>query len=407
MRVLFSCRPGFGHFHPLVPLASALLEAGHKVRFACSPEMVAVIQRTGFDAEAVGLTDAESRARRVEVPEFLNATPSQLRSLAFPRVFADLEVPSRLQGMLEVAHRFKPELMVHEMAEFAGPIVAAILGIPSANHSFGPLVAKDIMLEAGVFAAKHWRNAGLPVPDRAGMYDGLYIDVCPPSLQEAHIPTVARVQPIRPGVFVEGTEGSIPPWIQALGKRPVVTVTLGTVFNKRPDLYQAIIAGLSELDLDGVVALGPGVDTTAFTALPENVRVFPWVPWNSLLEKTTLVIGHGGANSMLGPLSKGIPLVVIPLGADHFVNAARIAQAQAGIILEAVDINPRVVRDAVERALSPHRRAAAQRIAQEIAAMPSPLEVVPLLERYLRQAILISSVDERAKLPIAKGCNAE
>jgi UDP:flavonoid glycosyltransferase YjiC (YdhE family) len=386
MRVLFSCRPGFGHFHPLVPLASALLEAGHKVRFACSPEMLSVVQQSGFEAEAVGLTDAESRARRVEVPEFLTATPSQLRSLAFPRVFADLEVPLRLQEMLEVAQHFKPELIVHEMAEFAGPIAAASLGIPSVNHSFGPLVAEDIMLEAGVFAAKHWRNAGLSVPDRAGMYDGLYIDVCPPSLQEAHLSSVARVQPIRPVAFVDNNEGTVPAWIQKLGQRPVVTVTLGTVFNKRLDLYHAIIAGLSGLDLEGIVALGPGVDTAAFTNLPENVRVFPWVPWNSLLEKTTLVIGHGGANSMLGPLSKGIPLVVVPLGADHFVNAARIAQAKAGIILELESINPQVVRDAVEQALSPEVRASAQRIANEIARMPAPANVVPILERYLRQS---------------------
>ena len=385
MRVLFSCRPGFGHFHPLVPLASALLEAGHGVRFACSPEMLLSVQQSGFDAEAVGLTDAESRARRVEVPEFLTATPSQLRSLAFPRVFADLEVPLRLQEMFEVAHRFKPELIVHEMAEFAGPIVAASLGIPSANHSFGPLVAKETMLEAGDFAAKHWRNAGLRVPDRAGMYDGLYIDVCPPSLQETHLSSVAQVQPIRSVAFVDNSQGTVPVWIQDLGQRPVVTVTLGTVFNNRLDLYRTIIAGLNGLDLDGIVALGPRVDTAAFTTLPENIRVFPWVPWNNLLEKTTLVIGHGGANSMLGPLSKGIPLVVIPLGADHFVNAARIAQAKAGVILELESITPMVVRDAVEQALSPAVRASAQRIANEIVAMPSPAEVVSILERYWRR----------------------
>jgi UDP:flavonoid glycosyltransferase YjiC (YdhE family) len=103
-----------------------------------------------------------------------------------------------------------------------------------------------------------------------------------------------------------------------------------------------------------------------------------------LLEKTTVLVGHGGANSMLGPLSKGIPLVVVPLGADHFVNAARIAAAQAGIILEAANISPEIVRDAVKQALSPSLRASAQRIADEIAGMPSPAEVVPMLEVYVR-----------------------
>ena len=37
MRVLCSCLPGFGHFHPMVPLARALVEAGHEVAFATAP----------------------------------------------------------------------------------------------------------------------------------------------------------------------------------------------------------------------------------------------------------------------------------------------------------------------------------------------------------------------------------
>jgi UDP:flavonoid glycosyltransferase YjiC (YdhE family) len=384
MRILFSSRPGFGHFHPLAPLAAALQQAGHSVRFSCSPEMVGVIRQAGFDADAVGITDAESRARRVEIPEFLNAAPSQLRSLAFPRVFADLEIPPRLHGMLELARWYKPELVVHEMAEFAAPILAAVLGIPSVNHSFGPLVASEIMTEAGMFAAKHWQAAGLPIPTRGGMYDGLYLDVCPPSLQESHIKTVARVQDIR---SVPSADSADAPWLEELGERSVVTVTLGTVFNKRLDLYRTLIEGLRDLEVDGIVALGPGVDVAAFGVLPENVRVFPWVGWNSLLEKTTVLVSHGGANSILGPLSKGIPLVIVPLGADHFVNAARIARAKAGIILEEAHITPEIVRDAVKEALSPSFRAAAQRIAVEIAAMPSPAEVVPMLKAYVEEGI--------------------
>lgn len=383
MRALFSCRPGFGHFQPLAPLAAALLAAGHGVRFACPPEMVQVIEGAGFEAEGVGLTDAELRVRRVqEVPELRTAAPDQLRSLIFPRVFADLEVAARLPGLRALAGRYAPDLIVHEMAEFAGPLLAALLGLPSVNHSFGPLVAADILAEAGGCAAMHWRAAGLPVPERAGMYDGLYLDLCPPSLQEAHIGSVARVQPIR---CVPSADRGEAPWLAELGRRPVVTVTLGTVFNKRPGLYRTLIDGLRDLAVDGVVALGPGVDPAAIGTLPDNVRAFPWVPWTRLLEKTAVVVGHGGAGSTLGPLSRGIPLVVVPLGADHFVNAARIVQARAGLVLDEARLDPASVRDAVEQAFSPETRASARRIAEEMAAMPSAGEVVPVLEAYVRR----------------------
>ena len=36
MRVLFSTMAASGHFHPLVPLARALQDAGHGVAFACA-----------------------------------------------------------------------------------------------------------------------------------------------------------------------------------------------------------------------------------------------------------------------------------------------------------------------------------------------------------------------------------
>jgi len=39
MRVLFTTHPAAGHFHPQVPLAEALVAAGHEVAFACSPAL--------------------------------------------------------------------------------------------------------------------------------------------------------------------------------------------------------------------------------------------------------------------------------------------------------------------------------------------------------------------------------
>lgn len=54
MRVLFVTRPGDGHLNPLVPVARALVGAGHKVRFATSGPFVNEVQRRGFDAVGVG-----------------------------------------------------------------------------------------------------------------------------------------------------------------------------------------------------------------------------------------------------------------------------------------------------------------------------------------------------------------
>ncbi|HEU5422432.1 MAG TPA: hypothetical protein VFU72_02735, partial [Nitrolancea sp.] len=55
MRVLFTTQPGEGHFTPLVPLAQALLAAGHEVVVACAPSFCPVVAARGLRAVPMGL----------------------------------------------------------------------------------------------------------------------------------------------------------------------------------------------------------------------------------------------------------------------------------------------------------------------------------------------------------------
>jgi len=54
VRVLFTCLPLLGHFHPLVPLARALENAGHEVAFATGPTLCPLVVTTGFRAFPMG-----------------------------------------------------------------------------------------------------------------------------------------------------------------------------------------------------------------------------------------------------------------------------------------------------------------------------------------------------------------
>ena len=54
MRVLFTTLPASGHFHPLVPLARAALQAGHEVAFAAPASFCPAVERVGFRAYPAG-----------------------------------------------------------------------------------------------------------------------------------------------------------------------------------------------------------------------------------------------------------------------------------------------------------------------------------------------------------------
>jgi UDP:flavonoid glycosyltransferase YjiC (YdhE family) len=96
-----------------------------------------------------------------------------------------------------------------------------------------------------------------------------------------------------------------------------------------------------------------------------------------------MVVSHGGSGTTFGALRAGIPVVIVPLFADQFVNGSRVAEAGAGVVIDrGVDgdgrrrpLNqadaPRIT-EAIERVRSqPTYRDQAGRIAAEMAATPT------------------------------------
>lgn len=360
----------------MVALARALEARGDRVSFATAAPLAATIRADGFEVDEVGLSFAEIGSRRAANPAFAGvaAAPDTMRMVNFTHSFAGYEVPPRLEGLRRVIRGRRPGLLVYEMAEFAGPLAAALERVPAANHAWGPMVEADVMEAAGAAAGAHWAAHGLEPPDRGGMYDHLYLDVAPASLQFPHVASVRRRQPLRPRPL-EPASPEPAPWLEALGDRPVVAVTLGTVFNERPDILRSAVLGLGGTRFDVVIASGRSEAGRRLGPLPSNVQVHDWVPWAELVARSAVVVTHGGAGSTLGPLASGVPLVIIPLAADHFTNAGLAAAAGAAVVLDSRALDPEGLRAAVETALGEPVRAAAARVAAEIAAMPAP-EVV-------------------------------
>src|SRR5688572_31302008 len=67
MRVLFASMATVGHTYPLVPLASALREAGHEVHFAVGEEMHPVLGKLGLRPFRPGLVFGRSEEHTSEL----------------------------------------------------------------------------------------------------------------------------------------------------------------------------------------------------------------------------------------------------------------------------------------------------------------------------------------------------
>ena len=377
MRVLFSCTSGDGHFTPLVPLATAFAGAGHEVVFATAASCTQRVAAAGFDNLPAGISLREIRAQMEAFwVHIQNVAPHERRPETFAYRFATLDAPAKLDALLSEATAWQPDLIVHETADLAAPPVAAALGVPSAQHSFGRLLPHACLERAAPLTAALWERLGLEPDPLSGEYRGPYVDICPPSLQDASPPDGTRVLHLQPAAPGAGD----PAWRTRLaGARRVVYVTLGTVFNDT-DRFSTILRALAEVDATVLATIGRDNEPAELGQLPANVIVECYVPQADVLPLCDVAVGHGGSGSTLGALAHGLPMLLLPHGADQFENAQACASRGVAQVLMPDALTAEGVASAVTALLAqPAPRASAGQVAQEIAAMSTPREVVAAL----------------------------
>jgi UDP:flavonoid glycosyltransferase YjiC (YdhE family) len=155
--------------------------------------------------------------------------------------------------------------------------------------------------------------------------------------------------------------------------------------NGNVPLFRLIADALADLPYDVAIALGSGVSPEALGQVAGNIRVGGFLPQTRILERASAVVCHGGYNTVAAALGAGLPLFLLPIGADQPFNTERCITAGAalGVVQPQppgppspapppfTPPDPAVIRDGTRRILEePAFREAARAIAAEIAAMP-------------------------------------
>ncbi len=375
MRVLFTTTPGWGHVHPMVPLARAFAKRGDEVLWAAPAVLRDALEQAGFQMEAAGV--AFGAGPPPFDPRELLALPARERStVIFPRVFGGALVPPMLADLLPIVKRFEPTVIVHEVAEFAAAIAAAAAGVPSVTHALGALMPAERMAAIGEHVDGLWEELGLSPRPYAGSYVNLYVDICPPSLQSAdtsHVPFVASLRPV---TFASEGEEELPSWPEQCAHDPLVYVTFGTTLASRAAPTATVLEAVRELPVRLLLTVGPEGDPGQFGEQPPNVQIARYIPQTAVLDSCSAVVSHAGSGTMFAALARGIPNVCLPQAADQFQNAEACVRAGAGFAFEPGEVTVPALRAAVEQLLNePGPRAAAAKLSREISEMPDPDEV--------------------------------
>ncbi len=362
-RVLFTSCPAYGHLLPMLPLIRAAERAGHEVRVATGPDLLDQMSARGLDARAIGPTWQEAWSVHGAVWADPDLPDEQKMIDGVVALFGTPAV-ARLADLVEMAQEWRPDVIVHEVLEAAGALLARRLGVPGVVHGFGPMFPFYAELLGPTGAA-------IGEPDlwvQASSEQAL--DICPTSLQPEGLPPWPDATPLRP---TAGEPGQVPPRVaEALAAdRPIAYFTLGTVKNAEAADFKAGLNALADYDGVVIATTGRPIEPGELDPLPANVIVERFVRQAPVLERADLLVSHSGSGTMLGGLVHGVPQVALPRGTDQPQNAALLARAGAGLVVAPEDYAVDTIRAAVVEVMdNPAHRAAAERVRDEIADMP-------------------------------------
>jgi UDP:flavonoid glycosyltransferase YjiC (YdhE family) len=380
--MLFTCRPLTGHFDPLLPLAEAARSAGHAVAFASGDPVADRAREAGFLAFEAGPPDSFRAEWTPRFPNFTTLVGDAQREFFFTEIFANLELAPRADDLVSIMTEWRPHLVVHEVAELAAPMISTSMGIPYVDVGYGSLIPRSLLLAAGTAAAWHWRARGLDPHSVAGLFHHLYIDPCPPSLQQPEIADLDAVQLIQPTV-ARPHSNERPPWIGALPHDQTVYLTLGTIWNTDIAVFRLVIDALHDR-VNLVVTIGRQNEPGVLGPQPDGVIIRSYIPQHEILPWCDAAVIHGGSGTVLGALAHGVPMLVLPQGADQWSNAERVATAGAGRRLLRDQVTTTSVRAGMAALLDePSYRDAATRIQGEITTMPGADRAIMRIEKVV------------------------
>jgi UDP:flavonoid glycosyltransferase YjiC (YdhE family) len=391
MRLLFVSVPAQGHVRPLLGLALAARAAGHEVDWVSGPDVSALLGAHGWENTPVGVSMlAALDGFRRAYPGLAQQPGREQAALAFPRLFGDGLAFPMLAGLEAVVARRRPDLIVHEPAALAAPLVARSCGVPHVVHAFGLPIPASLLHLAAQAMTPAWERAGLFVPADAGVYGSGSIEITPPTLRAlAAAPESAPFVLTQRPASVTALPGECLPaplvrMLEASRGRPLVAVTFGTLHRGGP-VWTQLLRALEDLPAQCVVTTGPLVSPLPPEALPPHVFMAAYLPHEALLPHCQLLVSHAGAGSALAALSLGLPQVCLPQGADQFRNADVLAACGAAHVLDAgvLDAPPdaAAIHALILEALADASLAGcAARLRDEIECMPLPRDNVGRLE---------------------------
>lgn len=356
-RIVFFSLPASGHIHPTLGLMRGLVANGCEVLYYANSDFKNLIESTGASFRNYGETPYNARRPDREtirlslgllrVADFLLpkleaelanesfsavlydtyapwgrffAERKKIRSLAFiptfafnDKVVAHFSSPLRLLGQ---GLRSFPALLAHLYQSFSMWRRYRVRGT-GLLKIFAKPTERQI-----VFTSRYFQ------PEEKS-FDSSYRFVGPILDGRDHLDSL----PVEYSQKIENTKRA--------GK-PIVLISLGTLYNHRLDFFRACLESFK--NFGGLILLSAGslISDAEFEQLireaSNNVLIRRRLPQLELLKQVDLFLSHAGMNSASESLYFGVPLLLYPQMDEQRMVAERVVELGAGLILTEAEV---------------------------------------------------------------------
>lgn len=358
----FVAPPKPGHVYPTLPLVEKLVARGHRVTYVTGDPMLPAVAATGADAIELPGEDllrpdqAGDKSFEFTIDEFAGLMLTMINQTRqeFPTVF------ERLQQL-------KPDAVCYDTLSPLGAWVAEKLQVPGV--ALIPTMADNehftmgSRIPAGQGGARGRTPAELFGEVAAATADArhaLGIEGPPKPIPmlggqaRLNLVSIPREFQIAGDTFDEsfrflgpstGSRAQATGWTPPADGSPVLYISLGTVFNNRPDFFAHCVEAFRDSRWHVVMVVG---ESTELPQLPDNFEVAPFFPQLVVLSHAKVFVCHTGMNSTMEGLYYGVPLVSVPQMPEQAVNGTRAAELGLARVLDAGSITPQLLRETVE-----------------------------------------------------------
>ena len=384
-KYVFLNMPARGHVNPTLAVVQELVRRGQEVSYYLTEEFRDVVQATGAVFQPY-----ESKLKGVPTmpPSFSSVGGAPTGSVGPMFLLEDMRyVPPQVIDRIRAE---QPDVIVYDFMCFWARTVIDELHVPAvatratyaSNEHFNMMDQMRERMQNMPAAREMMERMSARMAEQSGSSTNLLADIfsvfsraeqlniifIPKEFQPAAETFDDRYLFVGPSILPRHEAPDFP-FDQLSSDRPLLYISLGSIFTNQPEFYKQCFAAFADQPWQVVLSVGKHIDLTTLGPVPENFLLSPYVPQLDILPRTRLFVTHAGTNSVMESMYFGVPMVLIPQQPEQQMHAQRVVDLGLGVMLDKGSVTTSTLREAVERVAHDEAyRERAQRMQQSVRA---------------------------------------